>query len=480
MNRWGSDRPPPEAYSRVTNPERFRPLHDFALTLLAQLHASFDVDRIEGHGLDSELEVGAVARPSVRLVPRDSKAAPVTVTFTTFPGLRVRAGRWCTDVFPGCGCDACDETANDETIRLAEMIDAVAAGRFREGIAMPPEGEVWQEWERWSPPRRFSGRLLPRQQLASAAQSSKGTVNCVLTSRERDVATAAPASFPRQRRGVSAHEVAAESVWSSRALSDRLDLRPNSPNNGASTAAVCATVIATRTHNCASVRSAVVTRCDRYRCCWFEPVARRLLEERRCCDRTSGTAAGSSFITSNTRSVDWAPSCTPTLAFSSVRNTGALQPCAVRQLTTPLPYSPPTTNAAFLRPGITATHRARSQIAAGIPLSGVERSSPITRAASASRCASPLAGAAAAVVEAASNTVMTMSPFRIIASFTTLSCVHPITIRLLGHEARINCCSSLAMEQSVRRKGTRLSLALELQPASINLRIDFDAGHGAL
>jgi hypothetical protein len=74
------------------------------------------------------------------------------------------------------------------------------------------------------------------------------------------------------------------SVWSSRALSDRLDLRPNSPNNGASTAAVCATVIATRTHNCASVRSAVVTRCDRYRCCWFEPVARRLLEERRCCD----------------------------------------------------------------------------------------------------------------------------------------------------------------------------------------------------
>lgn len=110
VNRWGPDGPPPEACSRVTNPERFRPLHDFALTLLAQLHASFDVDRIGGHGRDRELEASAVERPSVRLV----------------------------------------------------------AGRFREGIAMPPEGEVWQEWERWWPPRRFSGRLLIDRERARA------------------------------------------------------------------------------------------------------------------------------------------------------------------------------------------------------------------------------------------------------------------------------------------------------------------------
>ena len=141
MNRWGSDGPPPEAYSRVTNPERVRPLHDFALMLLAQLDASFAVDRIEGYGLDSELEVGDLARPSVRLVPRDSKAAPLAVAFTTFPGLKVRAGHWCTAAFPVCGCDACDETASNETARLSEMIDDVVAGRFREAIAMPPVGE---------------------------------------------------------------------------------------------------------------------------------------------------------------------------------------------------------------------------------------------------------------------------------------------------------------------------------------------------
>ena len=164
----GPDGPPLEAYSRFTNPERFRPLHDFALTLLAQLHASFDVDRIEGHGVDSELEVGDLARPSVRLVPRDSTAAPLAVTFTTFPGLRIRAGRWFTAPFPGCGCDACDETANDETVRLAEMIDDVVAGRFRERIAMSPVGESWQEWELWSPPRRSSGRLLIDRERARA------------------------------------------------------------------------------------------------------------------------------------------------------------------------------------------------------------------------------------------------------------------------------------------------------------------------
>src|SRR4030095_3373994 len=160
--------PPPEAYSRLTNPERFRPLHDFALTLLAQLHASFDVDRIEGYGLDSELEVGDLARPSVRLVPRDSKAAPLAMIFTTFPGLRVRAGRWCRAVFPACGCDACDETASDEAIRLAEMIDDVVAGRFRERIAMPPVGDGWQEWELWSPPRRSSSRLQVDRERARA------------------------------------------------------------------------------------------------------------------------------------------------------------------------------------------------------------------------------------------------------------------------------------------------------------------------
>src|SRR5438128_1339775 len=41
--------------------------------------------------------------------------------------------------------------------------------------------------------------------------------------------------------------------------------------------------------------------------------------------------------------------------------TGALHRSPERQLITPLPYSPPKMNAAFLRSGTTPTHRARSQ-----------------------------------------------------------------------------------------------------------------------
>ena len=87
--------PPEEAYGRVTDAERFRPLHSATLQLMGRLEADFDVERVEGYGLDEELEsrVG-LARASVRLSPADPESAPITVVFSDFPGLRVRFGRW--------------------------------------------------------------------------------------------------------------------------------------------------------------------------------------------------------------------------------------------------------------------------------------------------------------------------------------------------------------------------------------------------
>jgi hypothetical protein len=133
-------------------------LHNVALRVLEQLQAAFTVERVEGYGLDSELEVGDVARPSVRLVPPDPKAAPLAIAFTTFPGLKVRLGRWYIDAFPGCGCDACAETADGEAARLTQMVDDVTAGRFREAIWVPLVGDAWQEAEFWSPCGRASSR----------------------------------------------------------------------------------------------------------------------------------------------------------------------------------------------------------------------------------------------------------------------------------------------------------------------------------
>lgn len=157
-DRWGIEGPPDEAYSRVTEPERFASLHDFALQLLDRLIATYDVERVEGQGFDAERETIQRSGPSIRLIPRDQDAAPIAVSFTTFPGLGVRFGRWHEDSFPSCGCDACDETAEREIERLEQAVEDVVAGRFRESIRLPVVGAAWQSHELWSGKSRSAGR----------------------------------------------------------------------------------------------------------------------------------------------------------------------------------------------------------------------------------------------------------------------------------------------------------------------------------
>ena len=150
-----------EAYSRVTDAERFRPLHTAMVEKILRLEAAFDVVRDEGYGLDEELEKPFnLARPSVRLSPRDPDAAPITVAFSDFPGLRVRFGRWSTELLPACGCDACDESADGETERITRMIDSVTDRGFREADqrpVLPFVGSGWLETEFWSPVGSHSG-----------------------------------------------------------------------------------------------------------------------------------------------------------------------------------------------------------------------------------------------------------------------------------------------------------------------------------
>jgi len=138
--------PPEEAYGRLTNLERFRPLHPAILEIIGQLEEQFEVDRVEGYGLDKGLvrSLGGadfdLARPDIKLTPSSSDAAPIVVAFTTFPGLYVRFGRWYTEAFPSCGCDACDESADEEIERLNEIVDDVTAGGFRE------KDMNWKPW----------------------------------------------------------------------------------------------------------------------------------------------------------------------------------------------------------------------------------------------------------------------------------------------------------------------------------------------
>ena len=70
-DRWGIEGPPDEAYSRVTNPERFQPLHAAATELLDRLEREFAVERSEVHDVDDELARIRLAGTPVRLVPHD-------------------------------------------------------------------------------------------------------------------------------------------------------------------------------------------------------------------------------------------------------------------------------------------------------------------------------------------------------------------------------------------------------------------------
>ena len=158
--RWGPDGPPPEAYSRVTDAERFRPLHAAMRQIIARLMSEYDVTPDEGYGLDEELERRMhLAAPTVILTPSDISAAPISIVFSDFPGLHLRFGRWLREPFRDCGCDACDESAEGEIERLTDVIDDVTAGRFREGIRIPLlSSSAWTKMETWADETRLPQR----------------------------------------------------------------------------------------------------------------------------------------------------------------------------------------------------------------------------------------------------------------------------------------------------------------------------------
>ena len=156
---WGREGPPDEAYSRVTEPERFLPLAPWTLDLLARLEAEYDIVREEVYGLDPELERAPPTRATVRLTSRRDGAAPVVVAFThhEHAGIRVRFGHWLIEPFPDCGCDACDECAEGAFQNFKETVEAVAAGQFRERFRLLPDGSGRVGYEFSSGDLRRSG-----------------------------------------------------------------------------------------------------------------------------------------------------------------------------------------------------------------------------------------------------------------------------------------------------------------------------------
>ena len=158
MSRWGEAGPPPEAYERVTDADRFAPLHVHARELLADLERRFVVRRTEP---------ADPAGPAVRLTPADPAAAALTVVFTSFPGLWVRYGLVELLPLPMCGRDACDEAVPDCMDVLLSRVDAITAGTH--GSRLIRDGGWWHEsWYLASTGEAGSSRtLVAAAELAS-------------------------------------------------------------------------------------------------------------------------------------------------------------------------------------------------------------------------------------------------------------------------------------------------------------------------
>lgn len=139
MSRSRSVTPDPDAYSRVSNPERFQPLIEFVIDRFGELHRTFDVAQSEAFAMGSadELQPFVASRSPITLTPRSTASAPLAVAFTIFPGVLMRCGYWRIEAFPQCGCDACQETAEDEIVQFSRVVDAVVGGRFHEVGSRP-------------------------------------------------------------------------------------------------------------------------------------------------------------------------------------------------------------------------------------------------------------------------------------------------------------------------------------------------------
>ena len=170
-SRWRGASPPEDSYSRTENLDRFEPLHTVARALIDWIVVTFDVS------VDSDPEVAADlgwqvddVDSVVRIIPRDAAAAPLTVVFTSFPGVVLRMGVLFQSAFPMCGCDACDDDVLWLVDQIEWMVQAVVAGGYSEQLDAEPDG--WFEYTLENDTGMQSGRSeitgLPAERVAAA------------------------------------------------------------------------------------------------------------------------------------------------------------------------------------------------------------------------------------------------------------------------------------------------------------------------
>lgn len=140
-DRWGSESPPSESYSVLSNVERLRPVHRVAEALIDALRTDYAATVEDDLAVASDLmhDRDDVIR-AVRITPDDSTAAPLTFVFTSFPSVIVHAGVLHDFLYPVCGCDACDETWERQADSMEWDVQAVVEGGYEERAGRQGEG----------------------------------------------------------------------------------------------------------------------------------------------------------------------------------------------------------------------------------------------------------------------------------------------------------------------------------------------------
>jgi len=130
-NRW-HEGPPERAYEVTSNLDRFVPLHAVADALVECLLRDYRVVASEAQDLARILE----PEPpdfirQVRLDPEETGGEPMTIVFTSFPGVVVYSGSRLVESFPACGCDACDDSVDQVADRMQERVLSLASDDHR-------------------------------------------------------------------------------------------------------------------------------------------------------------------------------------------------------------------------------------------------------------------------------------------------------------------------------------------------------------